>query len=119
MAVPNVFIQSRIEWCRRQKTQARTQLEMERWRAEEDGLLDALLDRDQANQYQYSLPGLFRRYAMGFQDGRALIRLAQVNLDFATSAQIGRMCDPHDDLPKRAGHPLRPTFPDAEQSAQA
>ena len=34
----SISIASRIEWCRRQKTQARTQLEREGWQAEVEGL---------------------------------------------------------------------------------
>ena len=48
---------SRIEWCQRQKTQARTQLEREGWQAEEAGLRDALLNRVHTNLYQHSPPG--------------------------------------------------------------
>jgi hypothetical protein len=70
---------ARIEWCRRQRTQARTQAELEGWRAEEEGLRDALLKRDRTSQYRYSPPGVFERYAMGLEDGRALNRLDRVN----------------------------------------
>lgn len=76
---------SRIEWCRQQRAQARAQAEVERWRAEEEGLRDALLNRDHTNQYRESPPDVFRSYAMGLRDGRALILLAQVELRFAAS----------------------------------
>lgn len=66
----------RIEWCRHQKTQAGTQPELEGWRAEEEGLRDAMLNREHTNQYRYSPPALVERYAIGLEDGRALIRLA-------------------------------------------
>jgi hypothetical protein len=72
-------IASRIEWCRRQKTQAHTLLEREGWQAEEEGLQDALLNRVHTNQHQYSLPGVFKRYVIGFQDGVALIRAGAVD----------------------------------------
>ena len=71
-------IASRIEWCQRQSTQARAQLELEGWQAEEEGLRDALFNRDHTNQYQQRSPGLFERYALGLQDGRAVIRTAAV-----------------------------------------
>jgi len=69
-------IVSRIEWCRQQKAQARAQLELEGWQAEEEGLRDALLNR---YQYQDYPPGVFQRYVMGFQDGQALIHAAAVD----------------------------------------
>ena len=70
---------SRIEWCQRQKTQARTQLEREGWQAEEEGLLDVLLNRVHTNQYQHCPPGVFKRYVIGLQDGEALMRTAPVD----------------------------------------
>jgi hypothetical protein len=64
-------IASRIEWCRQQRTQARTQLEREGWQAEEDGLEDALLNtRYYKKQYQDYPPCVFKRYVMGFQEGK-------------------------------------------------
>ena len=33
---------ARIDWCRQQRRKARTQREVEGWRAEEEGLRDAL-----------------------------------------------------------------------------
>ena len=77
----------RIEWCRRQSTQARAQRELEGWHAEEEGLRDALLNRDHSNQYRFGPPGVFERYAMGLQDGRALLRTAAVDQEFAHSGQ--------------------------------
>ena len=73
---------ARIEWCRRQRRQARTQSEVDGWRAEEEGLRDAFLDRDRRypHQYRSSIPfDVFGRYAMGLADGRSLIRLGRVN----------------------------------------
>ncbi len=72
-ATVSISIASRIEWCRRQSMQACTPLEAAGWQAEEDGLWDALLDRDHTNQYQQSPTGVFARYTMGLQDGHALI----------------------------------------------
>ena len=66
----------RIEWCRRQRAQARTKSELEGWHAEEEGLKDALLNRDHTNEYRHGPPDVFERYVLGFQDGRALIRAA-------------------------------------------
>jgi hypothetical protein len=78
-------IASRIEWCRRQKTQARTQLEREGWQAEEEGLWDALFNRVHTNKSQHCPPGVFKRYVIGFQDGEALLRAGAVDHYFATS----------------------------------
>lgn len=87
MVYRSLSIEARIEWCRWQRTQARTELELEGWSAEEAGLRDALLNRDLTNHYRFSPPGLFVRYAMGFEDGQALIRLACVDSHLATSRQ--------------------------------
>ena len=86
MAYPTKSIASRIEWCRRQRTQAHAQLELEGWQAEEEGLRDALLNSNHTNQYQHCPPGVFNRYVMGFQDGQALIHAAAVDQHYATSA---------------------------------
>jgi hypothetical protein len=67
----------RIVWCRRQRAKARTDLEMDAWRAEEEGLRDAVLRRDHVNKYRGRSPTLFERYVLGFQDGKALMRVAQ------------------------------------------
>ena len=86
MAYMTKSIASRIEWCLRQKTQARTQLEVEGWQAEEEGLRDALLNSNHTNQYQHCPRGVFNRYEMGFQDGQALIHAGAVDQYFATPA---------------------------------
>ena len=74
----SISIASRIEWCRRQKTEARTQLEREGWQAEVEGLCDALLNR-RVHTNQLCVTGVFKRYVMGFQDGQALLRTAAVH----------------------------------------
>jgi hypothetical protein len=107
-------IRSRIEWCRRQRIQARTQPELEGWRAEEEGLQDAILNRDHTNQYRYSPPDVFERYAMGLEDGRALICLARLDLYLAVGLhEEGRICDPGDHLREELLQPLRATLPDS------
>ena len=75
LAETSIPLVVRIDWCRRQRGQARTQREVEGWCAEEEGLWDALLERDHTDQYRQSPPSVFERYAMGLDDGRALIRL--------------------------------------------
>jgi len=76
-------IASRIEWCRRQSTQACAPLERAGWQAEEEGLRDALLNREHTTQYQQSPPGMVERYMMGLQDGLAMLRTAAVYHQFA------------------------------------
>ena len=71
-------ISVRIEWCRRQSAQARTESETDGWRAEADGLRDALMDTDHTDSYQLCPPEVFKRYVLGFQDGTALLRATRV-----------------------------------------
>lgn len=71
-------ISSRIQWCPRQSTLARTPEETAEWRAEADGLQDALLRQDHTHQYQQGPSCVLVRYVNGLQDGRALIRTAGV-----------------------------------------
>jgi hypothetical protein len=71
-------INVRIEWCRRQIAQARTEPEMDGWRAEEDGLRDALINRDHTDDYRLCPPEIRERYVLGFQDGSALLRAARI-----------------------------------------
>ena len=79
-------IASRIEWCLRQKTQACAELEREGWQAEEEGLRDALFNRNHTNQYQHCPPGVFGRYVLGLQDGQALIRATAMGQHLPTHA---------------------------------
>jgi hypothetical protein len=79
LAHTNTTLLARIEWCRRQRTQARTQAELEGWRAEEEGLRDALLNGDRTYEYRHSTAAVFKRYVMGLKQGQVLIRLAWVD----------------------------------------
>lgn len=79
-------INVRIDWCRRQSARARTGLEMDGWRAEGDGLRDALMNRDHTDQYRLCPPTVLRRYMLGFQDGTALLRAARVQPVYAATA---------------------------------
>ena len=85
MAYTNEFIASRIAWCQQQKTQASAQLDLEAWHAEGEGLRDALLNRDHTSQYRDYPRGVFERYLMGLQDGRAMIRISGLFQHRATS----------------------------------
>ena len=67
----------RIACCRRQRAQARTRIEQEAWRAEEEGLRDAVLHRDHVDKYRARSPIVLERYLIGVQDARALMRIAQ------------------------------------------
>jgi hypothetical protein len=79
MAYENKSITARIEWCRQQSTQTCAPLEIAEWRAEAEGLEDALLQRDHTTQYQQGSPSVFERYALGLQDGQAVLRAAAVH----------------------------------------
>ena len=79
MAHTNESIASRIAWCQRQKTQTSALLDLEAWHAEEEGLRDALLNRDHTYQYRDYPRGVFERYQMGLQDGRAMIRISALS----------------------------------------
>jgi len=85
MAYTNKSIASRIEWCRRQSTQTCASLEIAGWRAEAEGLRDALLDSDHTTQYQQAPPSVFERYTIGLQDGRSVLRAAAVYHQFVPS----------------------------------
>jgi hypothetical protein len=67
----------RIVWCRRQRAKASTGTDQEAWRAEEDGLRDAVLHRDHVDKYLNCAPKVFERYLLGFQDAKALMRAAR------------------------------------------
>lgn len=71
-------IVARIHWCQKQQMSVRTDLELEEWCAEEDGLRDALLHRNRTFLYQGSPAVVLQRYVMGLEDGRTLIRTARV-----------------------------------------
>ena len=87
MARASTFIVTVIERCRRRRPQACTQVERDASCAEEEGLRDALLDRDHIYQYRDSPPGVFERYAISLHYGRAMIRWACVDAPRTTSLQ--------------------------------
>ena len=68
----------RIEWCRRQSAQARTEPEVDGWGAEADGLRDALLNSDHTDNYRQCPLETVRRYVLGVQDGTALLQAARM-----------------------------------------
>jgi hypothetical protein len=83
MAFQTESLTARIEWCRQQSTQTCAPLEIAEWRAEAEGLEDALLHRDHTTQYQQGSPSVFERYALGLQDGHAVLRAAAVHQHIA------------------------------------
>ena len=87
LAHVSTSIDARIKRCWKLSTQACTQAERDAWRAEEEGLRDALLERDQTHQYRERPAAVFERYAMGVEDGKALIRLACMDAQQTPSVQ--------------------------------
>ena len=75
-AQTSTSIDARMTRCRKLRTQGCTQAELDAWSAEEEGLWDALLERDHTHQYRNRPPAVVERYAMGVEDGKTLIRLA-------------------------------------------
>jgi hypothetical protein len=69
----------RIGFCHQQAIVALTTLEAEEWYAEQNGLIDALIERDCTHQYQ-GRPALEERYSTGLKDGRVLIQVAKQKL---------------------------------------
>jgi hypothetical protein len=76
LSLGGASIMARIEWCQRLARHVCTQSELEGWCAEEEGLCDALLDRDRTSNYRYSSATVLERYILGLEDGRALARAA-------------------------------------------
>jgi hypothetical protein len=70
---------ARIGACHRQAMEALTTLEAEEWYAEQNGLIDALIERDWTHQYQ-DRPALRERYTRGLEDGRVIIQVAKKTL---------------------------------------
>lgn len=81
-------IKVRIQWCRQQSTQARTEWEADGWRAEAEGLRDALINSDHTNDYQLYPPEICERYVLGFQDGTAMLRAARVERTAHTATAV-------------------------------
>jgi hypothetical protein len=100
MAHTTNSILARIEWCRWQRMQAHELRESEEWHAEEDGLQDALLNQDHSNRYRSGPSKLFVRYAIGLQDGVALLRIGAADRQFVFSGKghqaIPRRDENHD-----------------------
>ena len=69
-------IKGRINWCRfQQQLKTVTQDEREGWRAEEAGLMDALLGRDMTAFMKAKNRSQLTRYLCGLHDGQTLLSL--------------------------------------------
>jgi len=97
---PNNII-SRIQWCRNQQLlPSVTREEREEWRAEEDGLMDALGYSYRTASMRKKYRSQCTRYRCGFEDGIALLRLSMFSfkgvtrmegMDVARSTTSARM----------------------------
>jgi len=75
----STLIGSRLAWCRLQRKQAATKDEVERFLAEEEGLLDAMLGRNRKDMYSHDRPSRRESYETGLRDGQALMGLQRWN----------------------------------------
>lgn len=87
-------VKIRIDWCRRQIEQARTEPEVDGWCAEEDGLRDALSNSDHTEAYRLCPPEIRQRYMLGLQDGMVLLRAAWLT-------RTAQTAEPQDSTPNR------------------
>jgi hypothetical protein len=68
---------SRIAWCRhQQQLHLLTQEERAGWRAEEDGLMDALFGRNRMASMRETHRSQLARYHCGLEDGMNLLRFS-------------------------------------------
>lgn len=75
MELSSTLIGSRLAWCRLQRKQAITKDEAERFLAEEEGLLDAMLGRNRKEMYGQDQCSRRESYEIGLHDGQALMGL--------------------------------------------
>ena len=75
MELSSTLVRSRLAWCRLQRVQAITKEEADRFLAEEEGLLDALLGRDRTDLYSQHQRSIVTSYEIGLHDGQALMGL--------------------------------------------
>ena len=71
-------ISVRIEWCRQRSIQARSEPEADAWRAEADGLRDAVMNRNHSDDYRLCSEEIRDRYLQGLQDGIAMLQATRV-----------------------------------------
>ena len=66
---------SRVAWCRsQQELHSLTREERAGWRAEDDGLMDALFGRNRTTSMSENHRSQLTRYQCGLEDGIALLR---------------------------------------------
>lgn len=71
-------LRARILDCRTLRREAATVEEQERWRAEEAGLMDALLGIDRtAEPHALGSPAQRERYVVGLHDGRTILQASE------------------------------------------
>ena len=69
---------ARSRWCRlQQNLRSLAQEECEGWRAEESGLVDALLSRERTGFTNDRCSSQFARYPPGLHDGHTLLRVTR------------------------------------------
>lgn len=66
-------IGKRLAQCRTQQMQATTQEEADRFLAEEEGLIDAMLGRNRLEMYGQHQQSLREHYEMGLLDGQIMM----------------------------------------------
>jgi hypothetical protein len=75
MASLPTLVETRLAVCRVQRLMATTKEAADRFLAEEEGLLDALLGRDRMETYSQMQSSIAKSYEIGLYDGQALMRL--------------------------------------------
>jgi hypothetical protein len=75
--IARIHLMARIQWCRhQQQLHSVTRRERAGWRAEEDGLVDAVGSRDRTAFMQEKHCSQLTRYQCGLEDGKALLRFS-------------------------------------------
>jgi hypothetical protein len=73
-------IGKRLARCRSQRMQAKTKEEADRFLAEEEGLIDAMLGRNRLDMYGQDQQSRRESYEIGLLDGMIIMSLQQGNL---------------------------------------
>jgi len=79
MAFSWTLIGARLAWCRLQQEEAITKEEAERYLAEEEGLIDAMLGRNRLDMYGQRQQSRRASYELGLLDGQALMGLQRLS----------------------------------------
>jgi hypothetical protein len=73
MGLASTLVEKRLARCRVQREHAIAEGEAERFRAEEEGLLDAMLGRNRSEMYGQDQESLRESYRRGLHEGQALL----------------------------------------------